>query len=102
MTNIKLIKELNDSLQPLDPVVEAVNSLDFDPTGLDEDQVVMLADYMKEIIDSRHKKGSELAAEEAAYMALDDVSGFETANPRKVKQAVERLVAAYNQKFGKF
>ncbi len=102
MINIKLIKELNDSLNPVDPVVEAMNSLDFSPTELDDDQLAMLADYMKEIIDDRRKKGSELSADEAAYMALDDVAGFETANPRVVQKTVGRLVAAYNHKFGKF
>lgn len=98
---MKLIKELNDSLNPIDPVLEAIKSLDSDwATQLDDDQVEMLADYMHEMIRDRQKRGNEMAAGDAAFMALEDVAGFETASQKVIQKTVERLIASYSKKFG--
>ena len=100
---MKLIKELNDKLKPIDPVTEAINSLDhpeeIDNT-LDDEQIEMLADYMKEMIDFATKRGQQMAPQEAAGMALEDVAGFEAASPAVMKETVGRLVQAYTKKNG--
>lgn len=99
---MKLIKELNDSLKPVDPLAEAIKSLDEGDwsTEIDDEQVEMLADYMKEMLDSATKRGQQMPPEEAAGMALEDVAGFEGASPRVMKATINRLVQAYNKKNG--
>lgn len=100
---MKLIKELNNSLKPKDPVTEAINSLDQPEelnNQLDDDQIDMLVDYMKEMIDFSKKRGQQMVPQEAAGMALEDVAGFEDAEPRVVKETVARLVQAYQKKTG--
>lgn len=104
MNNVKLIKELNDSLKPKDPVAEALKSLGEMgmpmPTELEDDQVEMLADYMKEMIEAARKRGTDMSVEDAAGMALEDVAGFETAPKRVLSATIQRLAQAYTQKFG--
>ncbi len=98
---MKLIKELNDALKPVDPVEAAIKSLgesDDWTEQLDDDQVEMLAEYMKEMIVSSTKRGAQMSPEEAARMALEDVAGFETASARVLNQTVQRLVQAYLKK----
>lgn len=100
---MKLIKELNNSLKPVDPLEEAIKSLqenDDWTTQLDDEQIDMLADYMKEMLDSGKKRGQQMSAEEAAGMALEDVAGFEAAAPKVLKATVARLVQAYMKKNG--
>lgn len=102
MNNIPLIKTLNDSLKPKDPVQEAIDSVDdpFNPTHLDDEQVEMLADYMKEMIDFSKKRGQPMSVEDAAGMALEDVAGFEGAPKAMVSATVKRLAQVYVKKFG--
>lgn len=96
MTN--LIKALNDSLKEKDPVLEAIKEVD--QTHLEDEQVEMLADYMREMIHDAKVRGSLIDLQDAAGMALEDVAGFETA-PKKVLQAtVARLMKAYIAKYG--
>ncbi|MDE1830205.1 MAG: hypothetical protein KGI25_07765 [Thaumarchaeota archaeon] len=100
---MKLIKELNNSLKPLDPIEEAIKSLkenDDWATQLDDEQVEMLADYMKEMVDFAKKRGQNMPAEEAAGMALEDVAGFEGVSQRVMKATINRLVQAFNNKNG--
>lgn len=98
-TMVDLIKELNDSLKPKDAYQVALEGLE-DPTHLEDEQVVMLADYMKEMMDDAKVRGSLMDLKDAAGMALEDVAGFETA-PNKVLQAtVARLMKAYIAKYG--
>src|ERR1700722_8004285 len=98
---MKLIKQLNDTLKAPDPVTEAIKSLQEGEdwaTQLDDQQVDMLVDYMKEMIDFAQKRGQQMPPEEAASMALEDVAGFETASQRVIKTTVARLVQAYLKK----
>ena len=97
---MKLIEEIVKSLQPKDPVLEAIKSLEQDPTHLEDDQVEMLADYMQEMIAASKKRGNVMSPQEAAGMALEDVSGFETAPPKILSNMTSRLVQAYLKKFG--
>jgi hypothetical protein len=100
---MKLIKELNDSLKPVDPLEQAIKSLEENEdwtTQLDDEQVDMLADYMKEMIDSAKKRGQQMSPEQAAGMALEDVAGFETAAPKVMKETIARLAQAYMKKNG--
>ncbi len=97
---MKLIKEINKSLHTPDPVEQAILEVDGDlQTELGEDQIVLLADYMHEMIISARKRGRDMFADDAAYMALEDVAGFETVPPRVKKEIVVRLVRAYEQKY---
>lgn len=104
MTNITLIKDINDSLKTpaeKDPVLEALQSLaDEDMTNLHDDQIEGLVDYMKEMIDSSNKNAGALSPTEAAHMALDDVAGFETAPKRIIAATIQRMLDAYAKKFG--
>lgn len=96
---MNLIKEIVDSLKPKDPVQEAVDLLD-DPTHLEDDQIDHLAEYMNEMIVAATKRGTTMPPQEAARMALEDVAGFESANPRQMSATVNRLVQAYTKRFG--
>lgn len=100
---MNLIKELNDTLKQPDPVEQAIKSLGENEdwtTQIDDDQADMLADYMKEMMDSAMKRGQQMAPEDAAGMALEDVAGFEGASPRVLSATRNKLVQAYNKKFG--
>lgn len=117
---MSLIKQIVESLKPIDPVKEAIDSVNrvhkaVDETikeiremeeeedwatYIDDEQVEMLADYMKEMIDSSKKRGQKTTPEEAAGLALEDVAGFEAAPPKVMKETVTRLVQIYNKKFG--
>lgn len=100
---MKLIKEMNDSLKPVDPVAEAIKSLKEGAdwmTQIDDEQVDGLADYMKEMIDFAKQRGQQMPPEEAAGMALEDVAGFEGASPKVMKATIARLVQAYTKKLG--
>ncbi len=96
---MSIIMEIVNSLKPKDPVVEAIAEVE--ATHLDDDQVEMLASYMKEMIDDAEKHGRTLASQEAALMALEDVAGFETASKKILNATAARLVRAYNNLFGK-
>ncbi len=96
MTN--LIKSINDSLKPKDPVTEAMKEVD--QTHLEDDQVEMLADYVKEMVDHAKKQGIDKDLEEVAMMALEDVAGFETAPERILAATAAKIVKAYLAKFG--
>ena len=98
-----LIKDINDSLKEKDPVTEAIKQVSeagMDPTYLHDEQVDMLIDYMREMIRDRQKRGNDMAVGDAAFMALEDVAGFETAPKRVIQKTAERLIAAYQKKFG--
>jgi len=95
---MKLIQDLQNSLKPKDPVVEAMAAVD--ATHLEDEQVEMLADYMKEMIDDAKVRGNLLDVQQAAHMALEDVAGFETASQRVMKETVARLMRVYIKKFG--
>ena len=99
---MNLIKSINESLKAKDTVKEAIDSLasHVDSTHLDDEQIEMLADYMKEMIDSTKTRGNAMDVAEAAHMALEDVAGFETASKKALAATVARLVRAYTQKFG--
>lgn len=114
---MKLIKEINDSLKPPDLVQDAIDSvnrvykavdqsikeireMDDWQAQLEDDQVDMLVDYMKEMIDFAKKRGQEMAPEEAAHMALEDVAGFEGASPTVMKETIARLVRTHLKKTG--
>ncbi len=98
MTN--LIKSINDSLKPKDPVMEAIKELD--TTHLEDEQVEMLADYMKEMIDDAKVRGRLTDVQDAAGMALEDVSGFENATKKQLQSTIARLMKAYVTKYGQF
>ena len=95
---MKLIKNINDSLKPKDPVVEAMKSLVNDTT-LDDEQIESLADYMHEMIRDREQRGGTMQVADAAFMALEDVAGFEVAPKKEVQKTVERMITAYKMKF---
>jgi ferritin len=99
---MKLIKDINNSLKEKDPVTEAIKQVseNMDPTHLDDEQVEMLADYMKEMIEDAKVRGSLMDVQDAAGMALEDVAGFETAPKRVLQATVARLMRAYIKKFG--
>lgn len=102
--NMNLIKEIADSLKAKDPVAEAIKQVTEnmgDPTHLDDEQIEMLADYMKEMIDDAKVRGNLVDLQDAATMALEDVAGFEGAAKRVIEATVARLMRAYIQKFGK-
>lgn len=104
---MNLIKDINNSLKPKDPVKEALNQVnemqlgDEEMTRLDDDQVNSIAEYMKEMLDASAKRGgSGLDVQEAAYLALEDIAGFETC-PKKILHATAaRLMRAYKEKYG--
>lgn len=97
-----LIKQMNDSLKPKDPVQEAIKQVSegMDTTSLDDEQIEMLADYMKEMIDDAQIRGGLIDVQHAAYMALEDVAGFETASKKILQTTVARLMRAYVKKYG--
>lgn len=104
--NITLIQEIVGSLQPKDPVQEAIQSLDNPQqnpnwiTQIDDDQVDTMIEYMHEIIRDRQMRGNDVAVGDAAWMAMEDVSGFETVPQKVAQQTVERLIATYEKKYG--
>lgn len=97
-----LIKDINDSLKAKDPVTEALKQVaeNMEPTHLEDEQVEMLADYMKEMIDDAKVRGSLMDLQDAAGMALEDVAGFEEAPNKVIQATVARLMKAYIKKFG--
>lgn len=95
---MSLIKDINDSLKPKDPVLEAMQQVD--ATHLEDEQIDSLADYMKEMIDDAKVRGGLMDVQDAASMALEDVAGFETASNRVMQATVARLMKAYIKKFG--
>lgn len=95
---VNLIKELNDSLKPKDPIETAIAEA-METTQLHDDQIEMLADYMREMIDGAKKRGVEQNVQDAAGMALEDVAGFETASRKVLQSTIARLVRAYEQKY---
>lgn len=100
---MSIIKEIANSLRPKDPITSAIAEAmaEVDATHLEDEQIEMLADYMKEMIDGAAKRGQTLAPEEAALMALEDVEGFETAPQKILKATAARLVRSYHDQFGK-
>lgn len=94
-----LIKDANNLLKSKDPVEQAIEELEVNEamskTYLDDTQVAELANFVNELITNMKAP----TAIDAAYMALENVPGFETASHPILKHTVQRIVDAYHNKF---
>lgn len=94
-----LIKQANKTVKNKDPVEEALEQVAvteaLSKTFLSDEQINELANHINDLL----KNFKAPDAIDAAYMALEDVPGFETASHPVLKLTVKRIVDAYHLKF---
>lgn len=67
---------------------------DIDPTALSPEEMSSLIDYMHELLTTR-EVGDPI---EAAYLALEDIAGFEV-DPGATKRTASQLANMYVEKY---